>query len=429
VNHQTNILLFSVIFGVFLFVLDLYTIGRFTQFVRKSNKSKWLYRSTWSLAAIIGCLYWFVAYRRHMFRLDGIDVILFSIISLWYLPKVLIVVVLLMRDVIRAAVWLAKKITGTVKAPTVATEATTFSEADGIVHVRSAGESRRDFLKSVGWSAAAVPYVIVGNGMFRTLYDFQVQHHEIVLDNLPRSLDGFVLVQVSDIHAGSFPDEKPFREVVRLVNSYKADAVVITGDFVNAVPEELALVSAGLTKLRGEYGVFGSLGNHDHYNSLTQHKQLISGVKRFGVDLLVNENRVINVGADRLVIAGTDNTGFNQKFANLDKALQDVTREDATILLAHDPTFWDLDIVGKTDVDLMLAGHTHGGQFGVSLMGFEWSPAKLIYKQWAGLYKNGNQQLYVNRGIGTVGPPMRIGIRPEITVFTLRAASIDQNYS
>ncbi|MBK9183156.1 MAG: metallophosphoesterase [Ignavibacteria bacterium] len=260
--------------------------------------------------------------------------------------------------------------------------------------------------------------------MWRTLYDFQTVSLDLNIRKLPRAFDGMRIAQISDIHAGSFPDHRPFEEVRRILDVLKPDAIVITGDFVNAKPSEMSVIARELAQLKAPYGVFASLGNHDHYNTPQEHAELVKTIRGVGVDLLVNENRRIVDGGSSLIIAGTDNTGFKQSFAKIDRALNGVLEDEATILLAHDPTYWDKAIVGATNVDVMLSGHTHGGQFGVQLLGFEWSPAQYVYKQWAGLYGAGEQLLYVNRGIGTVGPPLRIGIPPEVTIFTLRASSI-----
>jgi predicted MPP superfamily phosphohydrolase len=257
--------------------------------------------------------------------------------------------------------------------------------------------------------------------MLSTVYDFQVMRVELVLPNLPRGIDGLRIIQISDIHAGSFPDYMPFQEALRLVTEQHPDAVVITGDFVNARPEELAIIARDLARLRAPEGVYASLGNHDHYNSPADHKRIISTVRDLGVDLLINENRRIGGESSRLVLAGIDNTGMKQDFGRIDLALRDTLPDDAIILMSHDPTFWDRGIVGQKPVGLTLSGHTHGGQFGVQAFGFEWSPAQYVYKQWAGLYRTGDQVIYVNRGLGTVGPPIRVGIPPEITVFTLRS--------
>jgi len=419
-NMPPNITAFSIVVGVIVTLLEVYVIGHWTSFVRKRSMNRWWYRSAWILSAVMMAIYWYVVYRRHIFRLDAPDIFLFALVAFWSLPKVFITVVLVIRDCIRGVRFLVRRFQSPSQPPSQnrsQPSSQTLSEHSNSDEV---AEERRAFLTKAGWTIAAVPYVIVGKGIWHTLYDFQVYNEDIWLPNLPKSMNGFRIVQISDVHAGSFPDYKPFQEVRRIIESLKPDALVITGDFVNAKPEELRLVAKDLAGLAASMPVYASLGNHDHYHSVTEHRNLISGVRELGVDLLVNENRRIGTGSNTFVLAGTDNTGFKQEFAQLQKALGGTQADDAVVLLAHDPTFWEKEVVGS-DVGLMLSGHTHGGQFGVQFGSFEWSPAKMVYKQSAGLYSRAHQQLYVNRGVGTVGPPMRIGIPPEITVLTLRA--------
>lgn len=411
-KDQPNIIAFSIWVGVFLTLLDVYVLGHWTSFVRKHSMNRWWYRTMWGIAAVVFVLFWYVVYRRHFFRMDGMDVVLFGIVSLWSMPKIGIALFVFLRDLYRGMMWLGGWVMRR------------FRRVDDDVVIApddtdNAVITRRAFLGKAGWSMSVVPYAIVGNGMYRTLYDFQTYEHDVMLPNLPRAFDGMRIVQISDVHAGSFPDHRPFEEVRRIIGAHKPDAIMITGDFVNAKPDELAVLGRELEKLHAPEGVFASLGNHDHYNTLREHADLITALRQRKIDLLVNQRRVLTAGSERLIIAGTDNTGFRQQYGRLEQALGDATEDDAVILLAHDPTYWEKEVVGAP-VGLMLSGHTHGGQFGVNIMGFEWSPARYIYRQWAGLYAIGDQQLYVNRGIGTVGPPMRIGVPPEITLITLR---------
>lgn len=415
-KEQPNIIAFSIWLGVFLMLLETYVLGHWTRFVRRHSMNRWWYKTLWIVSAAMFALYWYVVYRRHFFRMDGVDVMLTGLFSLWTLPKLGIAIVLVVKDVLRVV----KRI-GTV----VMRRFRTVDDTVAVTNPEDAAViSRRQFFGKAGWSMASVPYVMVGNGMYRTLYDFQVYEHDVIVPNLPRAFEGMRLAQISDIHAGSFPDHKPFEEVRRILDMHKPDAITITGDFINAKPSELTVIERDLARLRAPEGVFASLGNHDHYNTDAEHAALIKALRERGIDLLVNERRVLQAGSDRLIIAGTDNTGFKQRFARLEQALGDASTEDAVVLLAHDPTFWEREVVGSP-VGLMLSGHTHGGQVGVQLMGFEWSPAQYVYRQWAGLYAIGDQHLYVNRGIGTVGPPMRIGIPPEITILTLRRQAAD----
>lgn len=420
-NHQPNMLLFGAVLGTTLLLVDLYVLGHWTAFARRRHLNRWWYRVPWAVGAAMLVALVTMLVRRHIFRMDGFDVSLLGFVSLWYLPKFGIAAVLLVRDAVFGVARLLRRLRpAATAAPAVADDA-----APQLPAV-AAEPSRRAFLGSAAWSISAVPFVLVGRGMWSTLYDFQTYRVELVLDRLPRALDGLRIAQISDVHAGSFPDHRPFEEVRRILDSEQVDLVVITGDFVNQRPGELSIISRELEKLHAPYGVMACLGNHDHYNTPEEHRQLQRALRSMGIDLLVNTNRRIGAEGSSLLIAGTDNTGFRQSFGRIDRALDGAGHQEPVVLLAHDPTFWDREIVGRHEVDLMLAGHTHGGQFGVQLLGFEWSPAQHVYKQWAGLYTKGQQRLYVNRGIGTVGPPMRIGIPPEITVFTLRAAPFNK---
>lgn len=413
-NQQPNFTLFSIVVGAIFVVLDIYVLAHWTRFARNRHLRPMWYKVPWLLSSVFLILNVVVSYRRHYFRLGPTDTVLFGLITFWYLPKLPILLFLVIRDVVRLLISAGNFIWQllTPRKPQVAVPSPV-----SIVSI----ESRRKFLGKATWSLAAVPYVITGNSMLRTVYDFQVLHEELVLQNLPRAFDGIKIVQISDIHAGSFPDYTPFQEALRLVREQHPDMIVITGDFVNAKPEELSIIARDLARLTAPEGVYASLGNHDHYNSMVEHKRIISTVRELGVDLLVNENRTIGGEHSHVVLAGIDNTGMKQDFGRMDLALKNTQPDDAIILLSHDPTFWDRGIVGQQPVGLTLSGHTHGGQFGVQVFGYEWSPAQYVYKQWAGLYRTGDQLIYVNRGLGTVGPPMRVGIPPEITVFTLRS--------
>lgn len=401
----TNILVISIVIGTLFTVLDVYVLSRWRSAARRNGMNPWWYRIPIGIGIVMLAVYWIVVVRRHFFRMDGIDLTMFRVVMLWALPKVGIALVLLVNDIYRGFRWLYRKgraalATTTAEVPVVDTE-------------------RRAMLSKAGWALGAAPYVIVANGTFRGVHDFTTHGVDIVLPGLPRAFEGMRIVQLSDIHAGSFSDHRPFQEVRRIVDGIKPDMIVITGDWVNAVPDELSTIAQDVPKLRAPLGVLASLGNHDHYNSDAQHAALQRHIRSMGVDLLVNDRRILTEGGERLVIAGTDNTGLRQQFARLDRALRDVERSDSVILMAHDPTYFEVD-VRDSMVDLMLSGHTHGGQFGVNILGMEWSPAQYVYKHWAGLYREGSQQIYVNRGLGTVGPPMRIGMPPEITVLTLR---------
>ena len=349
----------------------------------------------------------------------------------YYAPKMIIALVLLIKDALHFVGWLF----GWFQRHLLPDhpEAATPAPGDTAPSLDLADikqTSRRDFLRTMGWSAATVPYVLVGYSVFRTLYDFEIYRIDVPVAGLPRALDGVTIAQLSDLHAGSFFSERPMDDAVALVQELRPDLITITGDFVNHDAAEMERIIPALRRLKADLGVYGCLGNHDHYARISQ---VVGHVRASSVDLLINEHRTLAIDGARLHLIGTDNTGFSQYYADLPRALDGLdvhpTGEEIRILLAHTPTYWDSHVrPGHPDVDLMLCGHTHGGQVGFELGPLRYSLARVAYPRWAGLYDEpradgqGRQFLYVNRGLGTVGPPLRLGIRPEITLLTLRRA-------
>lgn len=392
-----------------LFAIDAIVLAAWQRFVRRRQWNRWLYRVPWMLAAVFLVVSPYVSFKRiSPSQLEEGMFVLFAASTLWYLPKIPIAVVVIVASLARAVrkvlarlrQWLRRR-----SAPVVPSNTDT---------------GRREVLGTIAWSSAVVPFGIVGKGFFDT-DDLTIYEEEITLRSLPRAFDGIRIVQISDIHAGSWRSPQPFRRARALIEQLKPDVLVVTGDFVNFDPKELELIRSDLQRLRADMGVFASLGNHDHYNSPQNHSLLRSVISNCGLTLLVNANAALRTHGETLYIVGTDNTGLGQNFADLPAALVGVEPGAPTILLAHDPTFWDREVRRKAPIDLMLSGHTHGGQVGIHFLGVELSVAQVVYKQWAGLYRDGEQYLYVNRGLGTVGPPVRIGIPPEITVLTLRS--------
>lgn len=360
--------------------------------------------------------------------------------GVYYGPKALVAVGILVKDLLRFTVWLfqwfQQELLGGPKPSTEFNQppALALPPAPVVAAPVSALDltdmkrmPRRDFLQQLGWSAASVPAVIVGYGVFRRLYDYEVYEIDVPIPGLPRQFDGLTIAQLSDLHAGSFFSTRPMHDAVDVVNDLRPDLVAITGDYVNGDAAELPLVLPGLDRLQAPLGVYGSLGNHDHYASV---REVIDGVRHTTVDLLVNEHRDLRIDGATLHLVGTDNTGYYQHFGDLPGALRghDRDADGAYVLMAHDPTFWDSHVRRHhPEIDLTLGGHTHGGQFGIEAGPVRWSLASMAYERWAGLYREPGagerpQFLYVNRGLGTVGPPLRMGIRPEITLLTLRRA-------
>jgi uncharacterized protein len=295
--------------------------------------------------------------------------------------------------------------------------------------------SRNKFLNQMGLLVAAVPFSAFIYGMVKGAYDYRVKRVTLRLPNLPQAFDGFKMLQISDLHTGSFTSTEPLKEAVQLINKQEADLVFFTGDLVNNVASELMPHVDTLKDIRAKQGVFSVLGNHDYGDYVswesreakTQNLQtLIDTQRRMGWDVLLNENRRIERDGEHIAILGVENWGNRAgfpKYGDLNKAYSGAESSPFKVLLSHDPSHWDGEINQKySDIDLTLSGHTHGMQFGVNIPGLKWSPVQYVYEQWAGLYKRDRQHLYVNTGLGFIGYPGRVGFLPEITVFELKKA-------
>ncbi len=290
--------------------------------------------------------------------------------------------------------------------------------------------SRSDFILKLGVAATALPIVATGMGIMSGAHDYRVRKKTILIPNLPRAFDGIRVAQLSDIHSGSFYNKRAVMGGIEMLNAEKPDVVFFTGDLVNDKAEEVEEYIPILEKVKADLGVYSVLGNHDYGDYVNwgsaQAKQnnlndLKTAHKQLGWNLLLDEHTPLRVDGEELGIIGVENWGNSfAQYGNLEKAIQNA-EYDAKILLSHDPSHWDGQIRNMApDIDLTLAGHTHGMQFGVELGDFRWSPVKYKYEQWADLYTKGNQHLYVNRGFGFIGFPGRIGILPEITILELK---------
>ena len=412
-------------------VLDGYVLAHWARFARCQPRLRWTIPLYIVLGVVIPVALFWLAVQSNWWTVEpkGLRRLLVGGGLVWYAPKVIIAFFLLLSDLARFVTflfkWFKKRLhPAQAESPETALDLTDLGKM-----------SRREFVEKAGWTAASVPFVIVGERVFRGLYDFTVFREDVFIPDLPRQLEGLRIAQLSDLHAGSLFSDRPMLEAVGLVNEEKPDLITITGDYVNHDHREAPVLLPALDQLRAPLGVYGSLGNHDHYADVNAVSRQIDATV---VDLLVNDGRTLRIDGADLHVLGTDNTGFGQNFGDLGLAksrLDMSDRERATILLAHDPTFWDKEVrPGHADIDLTLSGHTHGGQLGVEIGPIRWSPARAVYKRWAGLYTEDptgqaspdglarRQALYVNRGLGTVGPPVRFGIKPEITILTLRKA-------
>ncbi len=293
--------------------------------------------------------------------------------------------------------------------------------------------SRIEFLKKTALIASIIPFSTLMFGVLKSAFDYTVHHQKLRIANLPNAFKGLKIVQISDIHIGSFLSEEPLEKAIQLIIDQKPDIIFFTGDLVNEVTEEAIPFLETLKKITAPMGVFSILGNHDYgdyfykkgdNNGRAHNYKLMQAVhKKIGWKLLLNENHIIEKDTKRLAIIGVENWGSEarfQKYGDINKAKKGCLDTDTKLLLSHDPSHWDADVTpNHPDIDVTFSGHTHGMQFGIEIPGFKWSPSKYLYKNWAGLYQNDKQQIYVNRGLGFIGYPGRVGILPEITVFEL----------
>jgi predicted MPP superfamily phosphohydrolase len=292
---------------------------------------------------------------------------------------------------------------------------------------------RSDFLIKAALLVGALPFSSLLYGMIRNRYRYQVMEEDIWLQGvvLPRPLK---IVHISDIHSGSFTDPDAVAMGVELINAQLPDIVCFTGDLVNNMASEMEDYIPIFSKIESKYGVFSVLGNHDYgdyvrWPSAAAKAQNLDQLKaihaKLGWQLLLNEHKVISLEGIEVALIGVENYSTLPqfpKYGDLKKAYVGMAAADVKILLSHDPTHWDAEVVSEfKDIQLTLSGHTHGFQFGVEIPGlFKWSPSQYIYRQWAGLYDKAGQYLYVNRGYGFLGYPGRVGILPEITVLNLK---------
>jgi predicted MPP superfamily phosphohydrolase len=284
----------------------------------------------------------------------------------------------------------------------------------------------------VGLLSGFLPFIVIVNSIFRAVYRFKIHRVTLAFKNLPIPYIGFRIVHISDLHLGSFNYRYHIlKRAVKLINNLKPDILFFTGDLVNNYAWELRNWEKVFNQLLAKKGKYAVLGNHDYgdysqWNSSKEKQENFKHIKQFFKDiefnLLLNESEVISIDNENIAIIGVENWGkppFKQ-YGDLKKALEHVEAVPFKILLSHDPSYWSEEVVEKTNIALTLSGHTHGMQAGFQYKNLKWSPIKYKHTHWAGLYKQSEHYLYVNRGLGWLGFPGRIGMRPEITFIELR---------
>ena len=400
-----------IIFIIFVLALDFYALQSFRSVVR----NPWV---TYGYIAISIVVFGNLIYQGYTLdRSSGINsgfYLAFAVFVLVYAPKLVLLVFMFGEDIFRlfeAAVnyFVSKS-----------------DESSALF------SSRRKFIGQLALGIAAIPFISILYGITKGKYNFKVLKYTLEFDDLPAAFDGYQVTQISDIHSGSFDNKEKINYAVNLVNEQASDVILFTGDMVNSKSKEMRPWKSTFSKLKAKDGIFSILGNHD-YGDYTRwpsdeakaenFQELLDIQQEMGFDLLRNESRFIEKDGARLAIIGVENwgKGFKQK-GDLTLASSKVDPNDFKILLSHDPSHWQYEVVKDPNhYHLTLSGHTHGMQFGIEIPGLiKWSPIKWRYKYWAGIYEKAGQYINVNRGFGFLAFPGRVGIWPEISVITLK---------
>lgn len=332
-----------------------------------------------------------------------------SVFLMFLLPKLFVVLFLFLDDFGRVANYVFKTATQT----------------------EASFPDRRKFLSLAGVALGGIFSALILDGIVFGKYRHHVRKVKLKISGLPASFKGYRIIQISDVHAGSFFHPEKLQPAIDLINRQDADLVVFTGDMVNNFAHEFEQFVPMFTSIKAKDGKFSILGNHDYgdyaeWESLAEKAQnvpkLIGLQKKAGFEMLRNEHRFIEKNGEKLYLLGVENWGEKPfpQYGDLSKAANGVPVEATKILLSHDPTHFDAIVKNHpVHVHLTLSGHTHGMQFGLDLKNVRWSPVQYRYKKWADLYESAGKFLYVNRGFGVIGYPGRVGIAPEITLFEL----------
>ena len=291
---------------------------------------------------------------------------------------------------------------------------------------------RRRFVKTTGLVVAGIPFLGFLNGITFGKYAFQVKNRTLKFPDLPKEFDGFRILQFSDLHSGSFDSYESVKKGFDLMQQQQADMILFTGDLVNDLADEVKPYLSLLKNLSAKYGKFSVLGNHDYsadndlFPTEEAKRKNSNAIKDYHKEshfhLLTNENIKVEKNGEYIRLIGVENWGHSfLKEGDLDKAIIGTEEGEFSILMSHDPSHWEEKVKDHDKhIHLTLSGHTHGTQMGVDIGNFRWSPGQYLYKRWADLYRENNRYLYINRGLGWIGFAGRVGIYPEITVFTLK---------
>jgi predicted MPP superfamily phosphohydrolase len=411
-------------FGAFIFIavmllLDTYVFQALKTVTQSASpKIKTIvYFIYWtiSLLAVIGFLLFTFSSQHFLPKL--VRTYLFATIIGLFLAKFTAIIFFLADDIRRVIQWAAGKL---------------FYRNTEISTMSSDGISRSVFLSWLGLGVGSTLFGSLVYG-FGNKYKYDVKRVQIAFDNLPAGFKGMRVLHISDIHSGSFTDKQAVLHGVNEILKEKADIILFTGDLVNDRATEMDDYLDVFSLLKAPMGVYSTLGNHDYGdyvnwpdNGITKEQNLENLKKvhaQLGWKLLMNEHVALERNGEQIALIGIENWSNKARFpkhGRMDLAYPGAEKYPFKILMSHDPSHWEGQVITHYPaIDLMLSGHTHGMQFGVDIPGFKWSPVQYIYKQWAGLYEQVQQKLYVNRGFGFIGYPGRVGVLPEITVIEL----------
>ncbi|HEX5169915.1 MAG TPA: metallophosphoesterase [Cyclobacteriaceae bacterium] len=416
-NMLQSKVLIAVVVGLLVFFIDIGFLQLVKPFLDKLSSyikkaalaSLWLI-TVWTLGTLFT---YYLADRLNIHA--GVNQWVMTILMIIYFTKTVSLIVLLLSDIYMGL----RKVIRSAR-----TSRKPESEGKAI--------SRSQFIRKAALAAGGVPLSVSVFGISRGAYDYCVKRRTIYLPNLPKSFDGIRIGHISDIHCNPGYFKVAVQGGVDLLMAEKTDVIFFTGDLVNYRTDEVKEYIGIFDKVRAPLGVYSVTGNHDYGSYISwpseeakrkNFRDFLIAHKELGYDLLMNEHRFLEQGGDKIAIIGIENWGKGRfpKFGKLDVAHEGTDEAAVKLLLSHDPSHWDLQVrPDYKDIDVMFAGHTHGFQMGIEVGNIKWSPAQYSYKQWADLYREGNQYLYVNRGYGCIGFLGRIGMPPEITIIELK---------
>lgn len=412
----------SWIFIIIMLLIDLYVFQALkVAFQSAPPKTKMIiYGIYWAFSAVAVITLILLPYSNLDNWPKSVRTYLLAILIGLFLSKAVTVIFLVVDDLRRVLQWAGGKL---------------FYQYVHGEPFKAAAISRSVFLSWLGLATGGGLMAAFLYG-FSNKYKYDLKKIPLQFANLPEAFNGLKIIHISDIHCGSFNDKVAVAKGVQLILDQKPDLILFTGDLVNDQAVEMTDYIDIFSKLNAPMGVYSTLGNHDYGDyrmwpsqeaKATNLEQLKKTQLQMGWRLLMNEHIALEKQGEQIALLGIENWGAKAnfpKYGKLSDAYKGTDKYPFKILMSHDPSHWDAEVRPEfSDIDLTLSGHTHGMQFGVELPGFKWSPVQYVYKQWAGLYEEEKQKLYINRGYGFIGYPGRVGILPEITLIELQKSS------